>query len=362
MSSLLVVHKIDFDYSALAPDVVSLAEAAASEIRASTHRQITEVIAAGQRLLEVKAALPHGAFSKWLDAEFGWAERTAQNYMLAAETYGSNPQHVAYLPLKTIYQLQAPTVPESVRADVFSMAKRGERPTEVTVKVMIAEAKRKQVEERREAAEQAERAKRSLRSSKSYRDRRAAEIEAGRLEAEKRAAEQRAAAQQAAELIGKALPASQVQVLIASIEKGGVWLFNNALRELGSSTPDEPDVDAMQAAHDQGRHTFGRRDPATVLQDRSHDLHRLASQSVHARTCFPTELREAIKGRIWEYKRNFAGMTEIPPCSFHDFVHEKYPYGIGATYEIVEDLIRGSRPDVIEVWEKQTGRKVGGIQ
>jgi hypothetical protein len=178
----------------------------------------------------VKAALPHGAFGKWLDAEFGWTERTAQNYMRAAETYGSNTKCVSDLPLNTIYQLQAPTVPESVRNEVFSLAEKGERPTEVVVKAMISEAKRKRDEERREASIQAERANRSLRSSKKYRDRKAAEREAAKAEAEKRAVEERAAAQEAAGIVRKALPASHVQALIALIETSGSWLFLDALR------------------------------------------------------------------------------------------------------------------------------------
>jgi hypothetical protein len=47
--SALVVHS--FDYAALAPDVASIAAAAAGEIRTSTHRQITEVIGTGKLLL-----------------------------------------------------------------------------------------------------------------------------------------------------------------------------------------------------------------------------------------------------------------------------------------------------------------------
>src|SRR5271163_1886164 len=128
----------NFDYATLDPDVVSLATAAATEIRTSTRRQITEVVAAGKLLREVKAALPHGSFGKWLEAEFGWTARTAENYMRAAEAYGSNTKCVSDLPLKTIYQLQAPSVPESVRANVFSMAERGERPTQELVEALIS--------------------------------------------------------------------------------------------------------------------------------------------------------------------------------------------------------------------------------
>ena len=97
MGAILVRN---FDYATLSPDVASMAAAAAAAIRTSTRLQITEVIASGRRLLEVKVALPHGAFGKWLEAEFGWTERTAQNYMRAAETYGSNTKCVSDLPLK----------------------------------------------------------------------------------------------------------------------------------------------------------------------------------------------------------------------------------------------------------------------
>ena len=75
-----------FAYEALARDVAEMARAAAAEIRASLGRHIEEAIKAGKRLIEVKAALPHGEFGKWLAAEFGMSERSARNYMSAAET------------------------------------------------------------------------------------------------------------------------------------------------------------------------------------------------------------------------------------------------------------------------------------
>jgi regulator of protease activity HflC (stomatin/prohibitin superfamily) len=114
------------------------------------------------------------------------------------------------------------------------MTERGERPTQMVVETLISDAKWKLKEEKRATAEQAQRAKRSLRSSKSYRDRRAAEIEAGRLEAEKRAAEQRAAAQQAVDLIRMTLPPPDLLKLISLAERAGSWRFADALRRLGT--------------------------------------------------------------------------------------------------------------------------------
>jgi hypothetical protein len=113
------------------------------------------------------------------------------------------------------------------------MAERGKRPTQEVVEEMLSKAKWKMDEERRETAEQAERAKRSLRSSKKHKERMAAEREAAKAESEKRAAEEMAAAQQAADLVSKALPAPDVQVLIALIETSRMWLFLDALKQLG---------------------------------------------------------------------------------------------------------------------------------
>lgn len=46
---------------------------------------IQHVIAAGKLLLEVKAALPHGQFGEWMEANLQVSARQAQRYMAAAQ-------------------------------------------------------------------------------------------------------------------------------------------------------------------------------------------------------------------------------------------------------------------------------------
>ena len=45
---------------------------------------------------------PARAFRQWLLLEFGWSERTAQNYMRVAELFGEKRQHVTDLPLRIV--------------------------------------------------------------------------------------------------------------------------------------------------------------------------------------------------------------------------------------------------------------------
>jgi Protein of unknown function (DUF3102) len=55
----------------------------------------------GAALVRTKEALPHGAFSNWLAAEFGWSERTAQRFMAVA-IFGENPARVSHLSLRSV--------------------------------------------------------------------------------------------------------------------------------------------------------------------------------------------------------------------------------------------------------------------
>ncbi len=116
----------NFNYGDLAPEAATIAMDAASTIRKRVIRQFEE-------------ALPHGVFGKWLNTEFGWAERTAQNYMRAAETFGDN-RNVAVLPSRLLYRLQAPSVPPELRDDVLQRAEQGERFTEADVGRLLRNA------------------------------------------------------------------------------------------------------------------------------------------------------------------------------------------------------------------------------
>src|ERR1051326_261900 len=110
----LVVVAGGFDYSPLEAGVAEKARSAAARIREKVKRSVENIIDVGNDLLAAKQVLPHGQFGLWLDAEFGWAERTARNFMVVAERFGAKSAIIADLPIDptAAYLLAAPSVPE----------------------------------------------------------------------------------------------------------------------------------------------------------------------------------------------------------------------------------------------------------
>lgn len=81
----------------------------ADRIRRRTQRGVLMLVENGRDLMIVKEKMGHGRFGDWLKPEFGWSERTAQNYMNAAKAFdelatrGCAPESVALLPPTTLY-------------------------------------------------------------------------------------------------------------------------------------------------------------------------------------------------------------------------------------------------------------------
>lgn len=103
--------------------------------------------------------------------------------------------------------------------------------------------------------------------------------------------------------------------------------------------------------------SFSSRDPAVSKQEIVDTLNRLITEH-DGLQYFPTNMQIALEQRVWEGERKFVDGTVIPPLTFHDFIHRKYPYGIGANYEIVENMIR-DRADVLALWVEVTKRPAG---
>jgi len=87
-----------FDYSGLTANASELAKRAAAKIQQHQRRTSLEIIEIGTDLIKVKGALEHGHFIAWLEAEFGWTDRTARNYMRAALVFGAKSETVSVLP------------------------------------------------------------------------------------------------------------------------------------------------------------------------------------------------------------------------------------------------------------------------
>jgi len=65
----------------------------------------------------------------WIEAEFGWSERTAQRYVTIANKYGSNYSRVNNLSFKALALLSSESTPPEVREQVEQRAAKGERVT-----------------------------------------------------------------------------------------------------------------------------------------------------------------------------------------------------------------------------------------
>jgi Protein of unknown function (DUF3102) len=139
MSDTLVTQ--GFNYSALSTGDAATARAAAGRIRDRHKRQIAGIIETGHDLLEMKELLGHGQFRKWLHAEFAWAERTARNYMSAAQQFADKSAFIADLPPTEVYLLAAPSTPSSVRDAVVSRLEAGDRVESGEVRALVRDAK-----------------------------------------------------------------------------------------------------------------------------------------------------------------------------------------------------------------------------
>ncbi len=134
---------IRFNYDLLETKVADKVRNAADRIRERIKKTVEDIIEVGNDLLAVKEALPHGQFLPWLRAEFGWSERSAQNFMSVAEKFKS--AKIADLPIQpsAAYLLAAPSVPDEAREKAVEKAEAGEEITFAAAREIVAEARKK---------------------------------------------------------------------------------------------------------------------------------------------------------------------------------------------------------------------------
>jgi hypothetical protein len=150
----LVVVEPRFDYSPLEAEAAEKVRAAAEKIRQTVKRTIEDIIEVGSELLAVKEALPHGKFGPWLRAEFGWTERTAQNFMSVAEVFGRKNEIISDLSISptAAYLLAAPSAPEEAREAAVRLAEEGQPVTAKVAKQILAKERKKPGKRGRKAA------------------------------------------------------------------------------------------------------------------------------------------------------------------------------------------------------------------
>lgn len=114
----------EFDYAALNSETQIVVQQRTSEIRSLLRRTAQDIFDVGQKLIEVKAQLGHGHFRTWLNTEFDWSIWTATKFMQVADKFKCVKfSHLDIAP-SALYELAAPSTPESVRCEAIFKLKR----------------------------------------------------------------------------------------------------------------------------------------------------------------------------------------------------------------------------------------------
>lgn len=133
----------DISYYDLEAEVADITLAATDRIHQRLQSAKMNIVEIGKDLALVKERLPHGMFGPWIEREFGWSIRTAQNYLsvarLASET---SPDVIELLPSKVVYGLASKSTPFAVKAAILSEVEAtGTPPETAAVLKQIADAK-----------------------------------------------------------------------------------------------------------------------------------------------------------------------------------------------------------------------------
>jgi len=118
-----------FNYTSLDTETAEFIQQQTTEIKGLFRQSIENILRIGQGLLQVKERLPHGQWLDWLEAEFGWTDRTALNYMHAAEQFKLETVSDLNMAARALYLLASPSTPEEAREEALERAQAGERIT-----------------------------------------------------------------------------------------------------------------------------------------------------------------------------------------------------------------------------------------
>ena len=119
----------DFDYSQLDSKTSDFVREQTEEIRGLMRRTAQGIVDIGQKLLDIKEKLGHGNFLNWLKKEFDWSELTAQRFMQVAKQFKSHNLLDLEIAPSALYILSAPSTQDSVREEILSRARAGEKIT-----------------------------------------------------------------------------------------------------------------------------------------------------------------------------------------------------------------------------------------
>ncbi|MCP4113251.1 MAG: DUF3102 domain-containing protein [Desulfobacteraceae bacterium] len=147
------IVKSDGLYSCLDSDTSQFFREKAKEIRILyklTSRCVTEI---GNILISVKEKIGHGHWLPWLEFEFGWDGRTAENFMNVTRKFGPGNFDIENVNIgkSVLYLLASISTPDSAVEEAFERAENGEKITVQKAKEIVRKNKEleKNVEELR---------------------------------------------------------------------------------------------------------------------------------------------------------------------------------------------------------------------
>jgi len=118
--------QLGFSYERLESETRVVVEQRTEEIRDLVRKTAQDIYRIGEKLIQVKERLPHGQFGPWLDEEFGWSKRTAQQFMSVPRSFKSEKFSDLDAGTSALYKLAAPSAPEEAREEAIERSREGE--------------------------------------------------------------------------------------------------------------------------------------------------------------------------------------------------------------------------------------------
>lgn len=124
------------------PELEAFFAAHAEAIRVLARRTARDIVEIGHRLIVVKEKKDYGEWLSWLKAEFGWTNRTAENYMNVADAFKGRIESLSNLQinLEALYLLARDEFAD-VRDTVIEHASQDERITKAKAAELIEAAR-----------------------------------------------------------------------------------------------------------------------------------------------------------------------------------------------------------------------------
>ena len=120
------MNELTFDYDALPKKDIQFVKQTTREVNLLLERSTGDIIAIGQKLIEMKNRLGHGHWRAWLLTQWPLDLSLANRWMNVARKCGQFP-HLK-IPRSTLYLLAANSTPDTLRDEFVRRVEAGEPP------------------------------------------------------------------------------------------------------------------------------------------------------------------------------------------------------------------------------------------